>query len=128
MRLTSASILVVSAALAVVPGVREESSRARAPSCVTEDDKTLYALGQIISKNLDAFQLSPQELEIVKTGIEDGVAGKPAAVDLEKYGEKIQELHQTRSAALAEKEKATGRRISPRRPPRRAPRRPRAGS
>jgi FKBP-type peptidyl-prolyl cis-trans isomerase FkpA len=106
MRLTSASILVVSAALAVFPACAKNP--APAPKLATEEDKTFYALGQIISKNLDAFQLTPQELEIVKSGIEDGVTGKTAAVDIEKYGEKIQELHKTRSAALAEKEKTAG--------------------
>jgi FKBP-type peptidyl-prolyl cis-trans isomerase FkpA/FKBP-type peptidyl-prolyl cis-trans isomerase FklB len=104
MRLTFVSILVASTVLAVFPAC----AKAPAPKLTTDDDKTLYALGQIISKNLDAFQLSPQELELVKAGIEDGVTGKPSAVDIEKYGEKIQALHKTRSAALAEKEKTAG--------------------
>lgn len=104
MRLTSASILVAATALVVFPAC----AKAPAPKLATEDDKTLYALGQVISKNLDAFQLSPQELEVVKSGISDGVTGKASAVDIEKYGEKIQELHKTRSAALAEKEKTAG--------------------
>lgn len=105
MRSTFASILVVSAALAVFPACAKAPP---APKVTTEEDKTLYALGQIISKNLDVFQLTPKELDMVKAGIDDGVTGKPSAVDLEKYGEKIQELHKTRSAALAEKEKTAG--------------------
>jgi FKBP-type peptidyl-prolyl cis-trans isomerase FkpA/FKBP-type peptidyl-prolyl cis-trans isomerase FklB len=102
MRPISASVLLVSVALTVFPAC------AKAPKLNTDQDKTLYALGQIISKNLDVFQLSPQELEIVKAGIDDGVSGKPTQVDIAKYGEKIQELHKTRSAALLQKEKATG--------------------
>ena len=78
------------------------------PPLATDDDKTLYALGELISKSLEAFQLSPQELELVKAGIEDGVANKPAAVDVEKYGEKVQAMHQARLAALGVKEKAAG--------------------
>jgi FKBP-type peptidyl-prolyl cis-trans isomerase FkpA/FKBP-type peptidyl-prolyl cis-trans isomerase FklB len=104
MRPISASVLLVAVALSVFPAC------AKAPkvTLANDQDKTLYALGQIISKNLDVFQLSPQELEIVKAGIEDGVTGKPAQVDIQKFGEKIQELHKTRSAALLQKEKATG--------------------
>jgi FKBP-type peptidyl-prolyl cis-trans isomerase FkpA/FKBP-type peptidyl-prolyl cis-trans isomerase FklB len=78
------------------------------PPLATEDDKTLYALGELISKSLEAFQLTPKELELVKAGIEDGVGGKPAAVDVEKYGEKVQALHQSRLAVLGVKEKAAG--------------------
>lgn len=102
MRLTAASVLLASIALVVFPAC------AKAPKLETEQDKTLYALGQIISKNLDAFQLTPKELEMVKAGIDDGVSGKPSAVKIEDYGEKIQELHRTRLAALSEKEKAAG--------------------
>ncbi|MEP7244047.1 MAG: FKBP-type peptidyl-prolyl cis-trans isomerase [Gammaproteobacteria bacterium] len=78
------------------------------PALTTEDDKTLYALGQLISKNLDVFALTPKELELVKSGLEDGVNGKPSSVDIEKYGEKVQELHRTRMAAAGAKEKAAG--------------------
>ncbi len=103
MRLTAASAALLAAvALAVFPAC------ANPPRLATEEDKTLYALGQIISKNLDVFQLTPHELEIVQAGIEDGVTGKPSAVDIAQYGEKIQELHRTRSAALSQKEKAEG--------------------
>jgi FKBP-type peptidyl-prolyl cis-trans isomerase FkpA/FKBP-type peptidyl-prolyl cis-trans isomerase FklB len=104
MRPISASVLLVSIALTVFPACAKGP-----PKLATDQDKTLYALGQIISKNLDAFQLSPQELAIVTAGIEDGVAGKPSAVgDISEFGDKIQELHRTRSAALTQKEKTNG--------------------
>jgi FKBP-type peptidyl-prolyl cis-trans isomerase FkpA len=109
MRLTSASVLLVTIAIVVFPACAKNPPAAKGPPALTtEDDKTLYALGQIISKNLEAFQLTPQELEIVKSGIEDGVNGKAGTVDVTKYGEKIQEMHRTRSAKLADKEKASG--------------------
>ena len=81
---------------------------AATPPLATEDDKTFYALGGLISKSLETFQLTPKELELVKAGIEDGVGGKPAAVDLEKYGDKVQAMHQSRLAALGAKDKAAG--------------------
>src|SRR5262245_37081109 len=109
MRLTSASMLLLSVALAVFPASAKNPPAAKGPpALVTEDDKALYALGQIISKNLEAFQLTPQELEIVKSGIENGVTGKTSTVDISKYSDKIQEMHHTRSAKLADKEKGDG--------------------
>lgn len=74
----------------------------------TEDDKTLYTLGQLISKNLEPFQLTPKELELVQVGLADGVSGKTPAVDVMKYAEKVQSLHNTRLAAMGAKEKAAG--------------------
>jgi FKBP-type peptidyl-prolyl cis-trans isomerase FkpA/FKBP-type peptidyl-prolyl cis-trans isomerase FklB len=81
---------------------------AAAPPLTTDDDKTFYALGSLISKSLEGFQLTPKELELVKAGIEDGVTHKPAKVDIEKYGEKVNAMHQARVAVLATKEKAAG--------------------
>jgi FKBP-type peptidyl-prolyl cis-trans isomerase len=103
MRPISASVLLVSVALIVFPACAKGP-----PKLATDQDKTLYALGQMISKNLDVFQLTPQELEVVKAGIEDGVGGKPSAVDITQYGDKIQELYKTRSTALTQKEKTNG--------------------
>ncbi len=96
------SVLLLVVGLVSIP----VACTAKAPPLTTEDDKTLYALGQLISKNLEAFQLTPKELELVKSGIEDGVGNKPSQVDIEKYAEKVQTLHQTRLASLGEKEKA----------------------
>ena len=107
MRPTILTVLLLSATLAGLPACAKQE-QAQAPKLQTEDDKTLYALGQAISKNLDSFQLTPQELAIVQLGLADGVNGKPAQVEFEKYGEKIQGLHQTRSAKLAEKDKTAG--------------------
>jgi FKBP-type peptidyl-prolyl cis-trans isomerase FkpA len=102
MRVSVAPLVLVSLGLVSLPAF------AAHPPLATEDDKTLYALGELISKSLEAFQLTPKELEFVKAGIEDGVGGKPAAVDVEKYGQKVQALHQVRAGALAAKEKTAG--------------------
>jgi len=69
----------------------------------TEEQKTLYALGILVSRSLTAFQLTPAELEFVKQGIADGAAGKSPAVDLGVYGGKVQELAKSRRKALGEK-------------------------
>jgi FKBP-type peptidyl-prolyl cis-trans isomerase FkpA/FKBP-type peptidyl-prolyl cis-trans isomerase FklB len=74
----------------------------------TEEDKTLYALGLAISQNLAVFNLTPAELEVVKAGITDGAARKPARVELQAYGPKIQELRNARMAVTAAAEKKSG--------------------
>jgi FKBP-type peptidyl-prolyl cis-trans isomerase FkpA len=76
----------------------------------TEDDKTLYALGLMLGRNIATFNLSPSEVEVVKRGLGDSVSGKKAAVELEQYGPKINELARARSSkrAQVEKEKAKG--------------------
>jgi FKBP-type peptidyl-prolyl cis-trans isomerase FkpA len=88
-----AVLLLVTPALAVEPK--------------TEDEKTIYAIGLAFSQNVAWFGLSPQELELVKSGLADGLAGKKN-VDLTVYGPKIQELQRTRMAAVAENEKKAG--------------------
>ncbi len=81
---------------------------AAAPELRTDDQKTLYAIGLVISRNLAAFNLSEAELELIKTGISDGVLHREPKVDLGTYGPKIQELQRTRLAAVAAAEKKAG--------------------
>ena len=71
----------------------------------TEDQKTFYALGLAISQNLTSFNLSEAELELVKSGITDGVLNRPRKVDLPTYGPKLKELQQSRLAVTASSEK-----------------------
>jgi FKBP-type peptidyl-prolyl cis-trans isomerase FkpA len=75
---------------------------------VSEDDKTLYALGLALSQSLASFSLSEQELRQVVDGLNDGVLGKEHRVDLNAYRPKIQELQRVRVTAAAEVEKKKG--------------------
>ncbi len=81
---------------------------ASVPDPATDEQKTLYALGIAISQSLGVFSLNEAELEMVKSGITDGVMKHPSKVELKTFGPKIQQLEQTRAAALAEGEKKTG--------------------
>jgi len=74
----------------------------------TEDDKTFYALGLALSRNLASFNMTPTELDRVKAGLTDGVLGKEKKVELETYGPKIQQLAQARASVVAEGEKKAG--------------------
>jgi FKBP-type peptidyl-prolyl cis-trans isomerase FkpA len=74
----------------------------------TDEQKTLYALGLVLAQNLSTFALSPAELEVVKSGLTDGLTNKDKKVDLQTYGPKIQELQKTRVAAAAGTERKAG--------------------
>ncbi|HUI25691.1 MAG TPA: FKBP-type peptidyl-prolyl cis-trans isomerase [Candidatus Kryptonia bacterium] len=80
-------------------------ARAAGPELKTEEDKTLYAIGLFLARNVSPFNLTAPELELVKVGLSDGVLGKEKKVDLETYGPKIQEMAQSRASAAAATEK-----------------------
>ncbi len=69
----------------------------------TEEAKTLYAIGLIVSNQLTVFKLTPAELEVVKQGVTDGVNGDKTKVELSSYNEKVQELARTRIKTQSEK-------------------------
>jgi FKBP-type peptidyl-prolyl cis-trans isomerase FkpA/FKBP-type peptidyl-prolyl cis-trans isomerase FklB len=71
----------------------------------TEDEKTLYALGMLLSRDLGPLGLSEKELEMVAAGLSDSALGRDPQVDLQAYGPKIQTLAQTRMAAASQAEK-----------------------
>jgi len=71
----------------------------------TEDQKTLYALGALLTKQLSVFNLSIDEYEYVQQGITDAAAGKTLAADPEAYKQNITALAQTRMQATAQKQK-----------------------
>ena len=68
--------------------------------------KTLYALGLMLSRNLQAFELTPAELGFVMQGINDGASGKETVVKMEEYAPKVQALGQAKSDKRAAAEKA----------------------
>ena len=80
---------------------------AAAPEPTTDEQKTLYALGLAISQSLGTFNLNESELDLVKSGIADGVFKKTPKVDLQTFGPKIQQLQQARTSVVAEAEKKT---------------------
>lgn len=75
----------------------------------TEDEKTLYALGVALSRNLGPLQLSPAEFDVVVSGLRDGTLGRPRLVNADQYMVRVHELMKTRMQAAAEAEKTAGR-------------------
>src|SRR5205814_10322561 len=83
-------------------------SSAPAPKLDTDDQKTLYALGLLLGRNIKPFALKPDELAIVKAGLTDAVSDAKPQVELETYGPKVNELAQKRAAAGSEDAKKKG--------------------
>jgi len=71
----------------------------------TDNAKTFYALGIALSRNLAVFNLKPEELELVKQGLTDGVLDRQKKVDFDAFSGKIQTLAKNRSTVTAEAEK-----------------------
>ena len=94
--------LPVSAALVLITVA---AAGAAGPELKTDDQKTLYALGLVISQNLSSFNLNATELDAVLAGVTDGVLKKEYKVDVQTYGPKITALQTARASAAASVEK-----------------------
>jgi len=75
----------------------------------TEDQKTLYALGLWMGGQVKVFNLTPEELALVKKGLDDSVAGTKPQVEFTAYQQKLNELAQARRAAGATATKTKGK-------------------
>lgn len=84
---------------------RPIAAPATAPVLTTDDQKAIYALGLSVYRSLRPFALSPAELELLKKGITDAAAGKPAGT-LEEWEPKIDGLGRARAAIVVAQEKA----------------------
>ena len=98
-----ASILALVVVLAVA------SIAQAGPEPTTEQQKTFYSLGLAVSQGLVPFNLSAEELELVKDGLSDGILGKTPKADLQTYGPRLQELQRTRATAAAADEMKAGK-------------------
>src|SRR6266705_6114878 len=78
------------------------------PKLDTEDQKTLYALGLLLGKNIKPFALKPEELAIVKAGLSDAVTNTKPQVEINTYGPKVNELAQKRASLGADETKKKG--------------------
>jgi len=92
----------------VILGATVTAVAAAGPDPTTDEQKMFYALGLAISQNLNTFNLTEAELEMVKSGMSDGVLHKTPKADLQTYGPKLQELQRTRMTAIAAEEKKAG--------------------
>jgi FKBP-type peptidyl-prolyl cis-trans isomerase FkpA/FKBP-type peptidyl-prolyl cis-trans isomerase FklB len=93
-------LIAAVAALLVIP-----ASWAVAATPESEDEKTLYALGVLLSRDLGQLGLSEAELDMVAAGMADTALGRESQVDMATYGPKIQTFAQARVTAAADVER-----------------------
>ena len=70
--------------------------------------RTLYTLGQLISRTLDTFALTDEELEWVKAGLEDGVLKRAPKVDLAAEADGLHKMQDARRLATVAREREAG--------------------
>jgi FKBP-type peptidyl-prolyl cis-trans isomerases 1 len=70
---------------------------------LTEDQKSFYAIGLVLARQLEVFDLTPAELRIVKRGLNDATRGRKSKVDFAVYSKKSQELATARRDAHGKK-------------------------
>ncbi len=85
-------------------GASESAAASQAGGLDTEDQKTIYALGLALARELDPFDLTEAEIGTLEQGLRDGVLGRPAKVDLVDQGPQIQTFAKARLAAASEVE------------------------
>ena len=94
------------------PGASTEAegeAAAAAPGGLdTEDARTLYAMGMMLSRSLAVLDLSPEELGHVMAGMQDVVLGEEPKVEATEYRSKMQAFSAARRAAAAERETGAG--------------------
>jgi len=83
--------------------------KAAAADPKTEDQKTVYALGLVLGRNIALFNLTPGELDLVKAGLTDSIMKNKSAVELDVYSPKVDALARTRMQATTVAEKERGK-------------------
>ena len=71
---------------------------------LTDEQKTIYALGIMVHRSLRPFDLSPEELAIVMRALVEGAAGKPA-VDFNEWAQQVEVLSGARHSRVVAREK-----------------------
>jgi FKBP-type peptidyl-prolyl cis-trans isomerase FkpA len=77
----------------------------------TDEQKTFYAIGMFLARQLSVFNLTPSEVELVKQGLSDSKAKDSPVVEPESYETKIQELAQKRRDEQSERAAAADKKF-----------------
>jgi len=101
MRVTIA-LAAVTAVMLFVPAAAPASEL----KLETDEQKTIFALGMMISRNLGPFNLSADEIDLVAAGLKASLTGGDTlGIDIAEYQPKVQMLAHDRAQAVAEVEK-----------------------
>jgi FKBP-type peptidyl-prolyl cis-trans isomerase len=105
-QLTAIAAILCTLMLPACADAAKDKPKTEAP--LTEDQKSLYSLGVLMSQSISTFELTPEEVAVVQKGIADGISGKKSAEEAQADVPKIQELQRARMAAAGEKAAAAG--------------------
>ena len=81
------------------------SACSSAPEPTSDDEKIIYTLGLMLARNVSDMNLTPDELDLLKAGLTDGVLGREPKVDASQYEARVRKLRNQRRAAAASEER-----------------------
>lgn len=96
------------------PAAKRNAAEMKVPgapdlSRASDDEKTLYIVGIALGRSTTTLNLTAAELEFVKAGMSDQVAGRPPQVSVESYAPKVEEIARRRAAEGVDKTEAAGK-------------------
>jgi len=74
-----------------------------------DDERAIYAIGYQIGHNVGSFGFTAAELKLLQNGLRDSALGKPAAIDFNVIGPRVNEMLERRMGAAAAGEKKIGK-------------------
>ena len=74
----------------------------------TDDQKVLYAVGQALARGITTLEFTEEELVHITAGFRDAALGAESRIDMTVYGPRLESTMQTRTTALAQKEREAG--------------------
>ena len=95
---------LVSAGLAVLLSAAVPARAA--VTLTTDDQKTIYAIGQAMARQLEQFQFTPDEVTVLIAGMQDALTHAKSQVDVDAQTKQIRAFAEKRQAAAVEKQKA----------------------
>lgn len=78
------------------------------PAGMSEADKTFYALGAVLGRNLSVLKLTDEQLKSVQVGVADAAQGRTLQVDPAGYQMQVQQLFVAKQSEAAQEEKKKG--------------------
>lgn len=95
--------------LCTLPVGAYAATAAPAGAPMSEDDKVVFAIGEILSGSVKPFALNQHEMQLVQAGFAAGMHAKKTGVDVDNYRAKIQALLTARATTGMAKTKAAGK-------------------
>jgi len=91
--------------IAVLSILAVSPAQAAGADLQTDDQKTLYAIGVVLSQSVVPLELTAAERELLQAGFADGINSKKPKVDMKDFGPKIGPFTQARTAKTLAAEK-----------------------